>query len=201
MTAYFNFREQWLTAAMQELVPTFERHGYKFPDSVKLSCGWPVGSRGGGKVLGQCFAPEASANGSTEIFISPTVASPVQAIGILAHELVHAAVGNKAGHGPLFKQACNRIGLTKGKATAAMPGPELEREITDVLMPMLGDYPHSTLDYSTRKKQGTRMIKLICPVTGYTVRTTAKWLKEGLPTSPAGHVMVIDGADEESGDE
>ncbi len=38
-------------------------------------------------------------------------------------------------------------------------------------------------------KQGTRMLKVICPADGYTIRTTNKWLQVGFPTCPCGTVM------------
>jgi hypothetical protein len=44
------------------------------------------------------------------------------------------------------------------------------------------------------------MIKLVCPETGYTVRTTKKWLALGVPTSPAGCEMVMQGDEDEGED-
>lgn len=190
MTAFFEFREQWLSAAVDELRGYFTANGHKLPSDIKVSCGWPVGSRGSLKVLGQCFAPEASGSGSTEIFISPTVDEPNQVLGILMHELVHAAVGVDKGHGPVFKKACERLGL-EGPATSAMPSDDLEEFLSEIRGKYLGEYPHSHLDYTQRKKQGTRLIKVVCPVSGYTVRITQKWIETGLPVSPAGHVMEV----------
>lgn len=190
MSTYFQFREEYLSAAIDEAVPYFKSKGYELPSNIKVSCGWPVGSRGGKKVMGQCFDPSASKSGAVEIFISPSLENPITVLGVLFHELVHAAVGNAAGHGPKFKLACQRLGL-EGKATSAMPGHDLNVWLEETRQAVLGDYPHSTVDYSQRKKQGTRLIKLVCPVSGYTVRTTQKWIEHGLPMSPAGHEMVV----------
>lgn len=186
---YFTFREEWLTAGMDLCRVRIEAAGYAFPAQFKINCGFPVGARGGKKILGQCISPKASAAGTTEAFVSPTIDCPEKAIGVGLHELVHAIVGVEAGHGPKFKAACKAIGL-EGKATEALPGPELAAWIRSEVLPMLGAYPHAAVDPSQRKKQGTRMIKLVCPETGYTVRTTKKWLEQGLPVSPAGHEMV-----------
>lgn len=63
------------------------------------------------------------------------------------------------------------------------------------LIEVNGPYPHAQLDPSCtdgKKKQGTRMIKVVCPSCGYTVRTTAKWLEVGLPTCPCGEDMEAD---------
>lgn len=189
MDTYFEFREQWLTAGMDAMRSRIIAAGYTLPPNLKVACGFPVGSRGGKKILGQCIDPKASAGNVTELFVSPTISDALKALGVLLHELGHAAVGVQAGHGPAFKAFCAALGLV-GKATEALPGPETEAWLRDEILPLLGTYPHAAVDPSQRKKQGTRMIKLVCPETGYTVRTTKKWLEVGLPISPAGHEMV-----------
>ena len=45
----------------------------------------------------------------------------------------------------------------------------------------LGPYPHAALNVSTKKTQSTRMLKLTCPLCGYTIRTSGKWIATGLP--------------------
>ena len=204
MERLFSYREEWLTAATEELEALFTRHGYKVPEKIKVSCGWGAGSRGTSKkILGQCWAPEASTGGNHEIFIAPSVDEPVKALGVLIHELIHAVVGVKAGHGRPFKAACDKLGL-EGKATQALPGAALNRWIAGELLPKLGRYPHDALNDAARPdKQGTRMIKVICPVLKdakgkpYMLRMTRTWITlHGLPTSPAGVKMVEDGADD-----
>ena len=37
-----------------------------------------------------------------------------------------------------------------------------------------------------KPKQSTRMLKVLCPSCGYTLRTTARWLAVGFPTCPCG---------------
>lgn len=207
METYFTNREEWLGVAVQELEPLFTRNGYQMPEKIKVSCGWGAGSRGTSKkILGQCWSPEASAGGNHEIFIAPSVDEPVKALGVLIHELIHAVVGVKAGHGGPFKKACSRIGL-EGKATQALPGKALNDWIAAVLLPKLGNYPHDALNDAARKKQTTRMVKLVCPVmkdekgNPYMVRMTRKWLEMGVPMSPAGHEMqVVDDQDDEAGE-
>ena len=76
----------------------------------------------------------------------------------------------------------------------------------------LGEYPGAMVDLagilsrtpvgtdgvpssSGPKKQGTRMIKLVCEISdcecgGYTVRTTRRWIETGLPLCPVGHQMM-----------
>ena len=50
-----------------------------------------------------------------------------------------------------------------------------------------GDYPHGALNSlpDGTKKQSTRLVKVLCPGCGYTLRTTRKWLDErGAPICP-----------------
>lgn len=207
METFFTNREEWLGVAVQEMEPLFTRNGYRMPDKIKVSCGWGAGSRGTSKkILGQCWAPENSAGGNHEIFIAPSVDEPVKALGVLIHELIHAVVGVKAGHGGPFKAACGKLGM-EGKATQALPGATLNRWIATELLPKLGNYPHDALNDSARKKQTTRMVKLVCPVmkdekgNPYMVRMTRKWLEMGVPMSPAGHEMqVVEELDDEAGE-
>ena len=183
-------REGWLSHAVGLMTRRLTDAGYSLPDKLKVGCGFAPGSRGGKKILGVCIPPAASKAGNTEVFVSPTIEDPLDALGTLLHEVGHAAVGVEAGHGPAFRAFCAALGL-EGKATEAVPGPDARQWLTDEVLPMLGAYPHSSVDPSQRKKQGTRMIKLVCPETGYTVRTTKKWLAHGVPTSPAGCEMVV----------
>lgn len=188
-------REGWLSHGLGLMTRRLSEAGFTLPDQVKVSCGFAPGSRGGKKILGVCISPKASAAGNTEVFVSPTIEDPVEALGTLLHEAGHAAVGVEAGHGPKFKAFCAAMGLV-GKATEAKPGPATAEWLREEVLPMLGAYPHAAVDPSQRKKQGTRMIKLVCPVSGYTVRTTKKWLAMGVPTSPVGMPMVVEADDE-----
>lgn len=196
---FFDLREQWLSAAIDAVRPRISEAGFTLPRDLKVTCGFPVGCRGGKKILGQCISPVASAKGYTEMCISPTISDPMKVLGILVHELGHAAVGVEAGHGAPFKAYCAALGLT-GKATEAMPGADTAGWLQNEILPLLGAYPHAAVDPNARKKQGTRMIKLVCPETGYTVRTTKKWLEHGYPTSPAGFEMVAVGGEEDEGE-
>lgn len=195
LPSIFSTREEYLMLAVNEAaMAIFQPAGFDVPlHLIKVSCGWPVGSRGAKKVLGQCFHPKASKSGFIEIFISPTIDDPEQALGVLVHELVHAVVGNEAGHGPVFKHCAHAIGLDKGPMISVMPGAALAAKIRTMIEESLGSYPHAAVDFSNRKKQGTRMILLRCPVSGYQVRTTQKWIMQGLPTSPSGHLMEVVG--------
>jgi hypothetical protein len=133
-----------------------------------------------------------SADGHFEIFIRPDLAHapdamPAQIAAILAHELVHAAVGIPAGHGKAFKRVALGLGLV-GPMRATTPGEAFLAAIAPILE-AVGPLPHARLDTdgesTAPKKQKTRMLKCECATCGYTVRTARKWLElAGAPLCP-----------------
>ena len=140
----------------------------------------PPTSKGAGarnKTLGQCFSPTSSQDNTHEIIVGMSLSDPERVSDVLAHELTHAAVGVDAGHKGAFRAVAKAIGL-EGKMTATTGGDAFKRSVTPMLAEV-GEYPHATLDYSSVKKQSTRMIKCVCMECGYTVRVTRKWLAIG----------------------
>lgn len=206
-------REQWLNHAAELLRPRIEEQGVTLP-KVRVSVGWPKGSRGGKSVhaIGQCWCKSASADETHEIFVSPELDDPARVLDVLAHELVHAACGISAGHGPDFKRVAEGIGLT-GRMTATVAGPDFEK-FAKATCRTLGKFPHARLGAraatsgnpgagkgegegeggeSDAPKQTTRMLKAVCESEdcGMVVRTTRKWIDSvGLPTCACGSQFV-----------
>ena len=56
----------------------------------------------------------------------------------------------------------------------------------------LGPYPHAEVMAAQKKTQTTRMLKLTCPLCGYTLRTSAKWIATGLPVCHDGTQFQTD---------
>jgi hypothetical protein len=197
-------REGWLIAATNAMRPIFAEAGYTIPADMRFAVAFPsAGMRG--KAIGECWAPEASADGFHNIIIRADQATAADVLGVLVHENVHAAIGTKEGHGKTFRKAATKLGLT-GKMRATEPGADLKRRL-QTLAETLGSFPHAKLNWcdgggSDRpKKQGTRMLKAQCACDGcgYTIRITRKWADVGLPECPAhaAHgVMVCDGVGE-----
>lgn len=178
-------REEWLQKAITICdKQLFEKNGLKLP-KVKVSVGFP----GGGspkKRIGEHWHPDASEDKLGSIFISPIMENADDVLGTLVHELVHAAVGNDAGHGPEFKKAALAVGL-QGKMRSTTAGEKLTKEVFPEIVKKIGEYPHRRLNMSMRptKKQSTRMIKCECSECGYVARTTKTWLEVmGAPLCP-----------------
>jgi hypothetical protein len=107
----------------------------------------------------------------------------MQVTAILAHELVHAAVGVATRHGKAFRRVASGIGLA-GQMAATTAGPEFEKAMRPILEDA-GPLPHGRLQLalgasshsSRRKKPHSGQIKCACSTCGYTVHTTRKWLE------------------------
>jgi hypothetical protein len=167
-------REEWLNAFTAAARPIFAKAEFPLPNKVRVSVGFPLNSRGG-KVIGQCWSTDASADGINEIFVTPTLDDTGRIADVLTHELCHAATPG-AKHGPKFKQCATAVGL-EGKMTATTAGAGWH-EWADPILADLGPIPHASLDPNQRgvKKQTTRLIKCACDDCGFTFRTTAKWI-------------------------
>ena len=118
-------RESWLNRVAIGMAPLFDALDTPLPDRVRVAIGFTSAGRKG-KAIGECWDNRRSADGHFEIFIRPDLAHapdamPAQIAAILAHELVHAAVGISAGHGRAFKQVAVGLGLVS-KMTATTPG-------------------------------------------------------------------------------
>jgi hypothetical protein len=200
-------REGWLIAMRDHKViqALFEATGFPIPTNTRVSCAFP-GTRARArhtKRIGECWSDKASADNHFEIMVTPILADPVEVTAILIHELVHAAVGLECGHRGNFRKVALGVGLA-GKMTSTHAGAPLVAILESVIAEV-GPYPHATLNASSRTKQGTRMIKVVCAdsscpglqVVGsklhpYSFRMSRKNINlfgGELPTCPCGSVM------------
>jgi hypothetical protein len=187
-------REQWLNAAVVEFHPFFAGQGLIIP-KLHVSCGFPSRSATSNKkrAIGECWDGLTSADKKPQLFISPFLVDPMAPGGVLAtlaHEIVHATIGNEAKHGPRFVKAMKKVGL-EGKPTATIAG-ELLLAKCEAIVKAIGKYPHSELKLvRERKVQTTRMLKAQCATCEYTVRLTRKWADVGVPNCPCpGHGIL-----------
>ena len=170
-------REDWLNAFASKARARFAEIGAPLPENVRVSIGFPSsGIRS--KAIGECWTHAASSDGHFEIFIHPGLqGSDARLADVLTHELVHAAVGIEAKHGPRFGKVARALGL-EGKLTATVAG-EAWHLWADPVLAELGAMPGAALSgvKSTIKKQGTRMLKLTCTACGFSCRTTKKHIE------------------------
>lgn len=188
-------REQWLNAANVLIEKQlFKPLGHNLPKKLRISCAFPSvrPTTSSKQRIGECWSHKASNDGTVEVFISPVLDEPVRVLGVVVHEDVHGIVGLECGHKGPFAKLARKVGL-EGKLTATTESAELVKVLKGIVK-SVGPYPHAKLNpaQSGRKKQTTRMIKCVCPDTGYVARTTQKWIDEyGAPYGPEGSQMEV----------
>jgi hypothetical protein len=172
MEQYKGTREEYFLEAVEILRNgLFKQKGHEIPP-VKVSCGYPPrGGTGTRKMtLGVCTSRSCSDAQINEIFINPTLSELISTeqeagvLGVLVHELVHAVDDCQHGHGKEFRDIAKAVGL-EGKMTSTTESEELNRYFENSIIKKLGGYPHASLTVNN-KKQGTRMLKVECPVLG-----------------------------------
>jgi hypothetical protein len=177
-------REEWLKRVAKEVEPWYDQQGYPL-GRYRIGVGFPSSGRKG-KAVGECWASDASGDKTCEIFIHPGRDNPIEVAATLVHELVHAAIGQKAGHGPLFKRVAMSLGL-EGPMRCTYAGEVLERDIQEIIE-KVGPYPHAALntqgDTAERKKQTGRMLKVYCPECEYICRISKSCIEIGTPPCP-----------------
>lgn len=183
-----NTREHWLIEATKLISDGIFRPKGLIVPNVRVSIGF-TGSRTA-KAIGAHWAPASAKDGIGQIYIVPTHDTSIAILDTLVHELVHAAIGNDKGHGPVFKRAALSVGL-EGKMRSTHAGKEL-RERLNALVKDIGEIPHAQLNkLEQKKKQGTRLIKVSCLSTEYTCRITKKWIDDfGTPICPCCNVEM-----------
>lgn len=196
-------REEWLVAAVDALRPLYEEVGETLP-TVRVSVGWPGGRGNKSRVIGQCWAKVAADDRINQLFISPVLDDATRVLDVLIHELIHAIDDCQSGHRGRFAAIAKAVGLT-GPMTATVASDVLRARL-DGIAATLGAYPHAKMlnpadvpeaplpptpgaptprISSGPRKQGTRMLKVHCPDSGYTIRMTRKWIDDlGTPKCP-----------------
>lgn len=197
-TSRFGAREEWLNAFIVASRPQFAKAGFPLPENVRASIGFTSGGRRG-KSIGECWGTVASGDGHFEIFLRPSLNRDARLADVLTHELIHAAVGLEAKHGPVFKRCAVALGL-EGKMTATIAGKAWHTWAQPILR-QLGPMPGASLKemQTTVKKQTTRMLKCACADCGFTFRASARWATTATlrcPDPECDGTVVVEGAGE-----
>ncbi len=155
-------REQWLNIAANEIYKNNiepHLHDHEKPQhNYRVSVGFPQNK----SAIGECWKKEASEDNTTEIFISPAHNDSLEVLATLVHELIHYCDNCNSGHKGFFKRVARASGL-EGKLTATTAGDTLALDLLNII-DTHGEIPHAKLNRANngKKKQGTRMIKVLC---------------------------------------
>jgi hypothetical protein len=155
--------------------------------------GWP-GGKNIRRVVGQCWYPEVATDKHAHIFVSPAHTETQEIAKTVLHEMCHAVVGPGHGHKGTFVKVAQSVGL-QAPWTSTLSSDELRARFERILDAM-NPYPHGSIKVGAEQqgpnlgpKQSTRLRKATSPDCGYTIRVTAKWIEQGLPTCPCGIEM------------
>lgn len=178
------YREAWLSEAVGLMSPLFKRLNKQIPESLRVSCGFPTKNPlgAGRRAIGECWPNVASVDKTHELFVSPTIDEPIEVLGVLIHEVVHAVVGVDQKHKGMFKVVATSLGL-EGKMTATTVGERLKPEL-EAIHKKLGDYPHKKLDKLVKEKEAkpSSVVKVTCTNCEYKFTLSKKLYEEyGLP--------------------
>lgn len=186
----YDTREAWMLAAVEAMRSWFVEVGAEV-GTVRISIGWAGGRSAKGKgIRGQCWASHTVADGIPAIFVTPDQSDPIIILGIVLHEMNHAADNCLSGHRGTFAKTAKALGFVAPWTSSEGKTPELVERLT-ALLADLGTFPHGAINDKAHGLTGlsparppiqtTRMLKIVCEADGYTVRTTQKWIDLGLP--------------------
>jgi hypothetical protein len=186
-----SIRQEWIEESVRMFREHFAANWWSVPANIRMSVGYPVGSKDGKRKLGQCIHCIYSSDATYEIFLSPDYTDTAEVLETIAHEMIHATVENPnppegykaVGHKGKFKQCALAIGF-KGPFTST-PSDQKMLDFIKIIVDKIGEFPAGRLNLTKRKKKGTYLLKCECPECGYVARVTAKWIdKIGTPICP-----------------
>jgi hypothetical protein len=197
-TATADTREAWLNDFVDMARPHFEAAGHPIPINTRVSIGFTsTGYKS--SVIGECWSSEASDDGHFEIFLNPTTQTDSRLADILTHELCHAALGIKAGHGKSFKVLATALGLT-GPMRATIAGEGWYNWAAPILA-LLGPMPYAAIKHGMtppRPKKKTYLLKVECPDCGWLARVTAAHIHDRMtcPVPICEGTLAVDGGND-----
>jgi hypothetical protein len=147
-------REEWLLKGSEFLAALIEaKAGIKVP-SFCVSVGFPKGTSGRRKAIGQCWSTEVAEDGKAHIFVSPELGEPTRVLDVLLHEMIHAGTP-KAKHSGAFIAACKAVGLVR-PWTATTASQELQVKLEEIVT-SIGPFPHGALKPTELPRKGSTL--------------------------------------------
>lgn len=168
----------------------------------QIACGWTKRST----AIGETITPKPDAPAEylfpTTIHIRVSIEDPVEILGVLVHEFIHAFY-NIHGHGKDFGKHAKRVGFCR-PFTKYYPSEDMVLKLKDLYNEMIihfGEWPGKPIKITPKeeKEKQKNTYVLFCPECGYEVRVSRKIFEkhnQGLPTCVCGAKMARDCEDE-----
>ena len=188
-------REEWLIKAIEMIDDEiFNGNLGSKETKYQVSMGWTKSA----KALGETIYPYDGEDVSIDDFFPVTIhvrcdiKDPVQILGVLVHECIHAFMNIK-GHGKDFKHEAMRVGF-EAPITRYHPSPALVCTCENIYK-KLGEFPGKAVHiHKVEKEKKTNTVIFFCPECGFEVKTNKKMFEkhgQGIPTCPCGAKMGI----------
>tara|TARA_R100001510_G_C7605024_1_gene170477 strand:+ start:80 stop:679 length:600 start_codon:yes stop_codon:yes gene_type:complete len=196
METKYHQRETWLEACMALcIIHLCEKTGTDpavFSQAkIRISCSWLGGQRTK-KAVAQCVKASCATDGHIGINISPARDKPLEVVSDTYHELIHALMfilNIECGHRGEFARIAKLCGFLAPMTSTPMSDalrPELQ-----AIADQLGAYPHGAVDINARKKQTTRMVKVVCePCNNIARQSRTAYQTHGLVCGTCGDSML-----------
>ncbi len=174
-------REGWLLEAAALLCDGVLAPHTTLPiPPYRVSIGFP--HRRQRQALACCFARSASADGHSEIFVSPQAHGSLLILASLTHELIHAFDDLQSGHRGHFARLARAAGLV-GPLPATRAGPALTPALSEI-RGLLGPIPHAKLCLGDGPPDTTRQLRVSCRSCHAIFRMSGRWLRKLTKASP-----------------
>ncbi len=180
--------EGWLCEAVRNVSQIFQTAGFDLPE-VRVTIGWTSGGRRSQR-LGECWPTQSTSDRKNTIFISTMLASPLDVLDVLMHELVHAVDDCKHKHGTEFVRIASAVGLGgKNWASATAREPLLIK--LHAIAISLGKLPYAQIKPPSRIEREMNSGRAECPKCGFSCRTLASWKGKGHPLCPIHKIPLL----------
>lgn len=180
--------EAWLQSAIQRLKPLFKDAGFDLP-SIRATVGWTSGGKRSQK-MGECWSTSSTSDGRSTIFISTMLATSLDVLDVLMHELVHAVDDCKHKHGEEFARIARAVGLG-GRHWASCSAREPLLIKLHALALELGKLPYGRIKPPHRIAREMNSGRAECPKCGFSCRTLASWKGKGHPLCPIHKIPLL----------
>lgn len=149
--------------------------------SIRLSCGFGPANgkrKSTGAVL---MAPECSADDTAELFVSPELSDTRIVARTILPLVIQAWLGDWTN--TVTPRVLNHLRITD----STLPTWVIE------LVDRVGNYPHAKFTCPSRRKDSTRLIKVVCAInpSDYVVRMSRKCLNMGAPMCPCHNERMV----------
>ena len=142
-------RDVWLAQAVDALRWICSRSGLEVPP-LMVASGQVSVQKDGRPVRAECSPSWVSVEGLPLVIVGEHLSDPVEILGCLLHEMIHAADDCLDGHGDWFRGWARALGL-EGDVRSTQLGRQLRNRLSRLCIG-LGPYPSAEASYALSQR-------------------------------------------------